>query len=88
MKKDYDFNITRLRKLVTHYRLNKCDALKLRKLFNCTVTSIAYTAFGGFDSSSGEFYGMDRKINYQLRIKYKLPALDKEKFLLLKAEIS
>lgn len=84
MKKEVVFNITGLRKLVRHYKLNTRDALKLRGLFNSRIISIAYTASGGFDSSNGEFYAKEREVNYQLRIKYKIPKIDKEKFLLLR----
>lgn len=84
MKKEVVFNITGLRKLVRHYKLDTRDALKLRRLFNCRIISIAYTASGGFDSSNGEFYANEREVNYQLRIKYKIPKIDKEEFLLLR----
>lgn len=84
MKKEVVFNITGLRKLVRHYKLSTRDALKLRRLFNSKIISIAYTASGGFDSSNGEFYAKERDINYQLRIKYKIPKINKEKILLLR----
>lgn len=74
----------KLVKIIENYKLNKNDLIKLKRIKNHIITSVAYTAYGGFNKRNGEFYVEDRKINYRLRIKYRPRNGTREKILLLK----
>lgn len=72
-----------IKRLRRRYNLCKGDRKKIKKIRDFQITSIAYTAYGGFDSHTGDHYLQDKEVNYKLRIRYRRPRKVTDEFLLL-----
>ncbi len=74
-----------LKRLQRNYLWSKNDIKKIKSIEDYTITSIAYTADGGFDRTNGDFHKEERDVSYKIRIKYKIAGSGKEKVLILMA---
>ena len=74
-----------LKRLQRNHKWSKEDIHLVKSIENHTITSIAYTADGGFDRINGDFHREDRSLNYKIRIKYKIADSGQEKNLVLMA---
>ena len=59
-----------LKWLQRNFPANSIDQQYIDALSQLNIVSLAYTADGGFDPTTGEFHSDNRAISYKIRLKY------------------
>lgn len=73
-----------LGRLTDKYELGAVCLQRIKDLKKFLITSISFTADGGFDESTGTFHCEERPITFKVRIKYKKDGNSSEEFIVLK----
>lgn len=73
-----------LQRIEQKFELSEQEKENLRQIENSNITSVAYTADGGFMFPTGTYYRDANEPNYKIRIKYWEDDIGTEGVLLLK----